>query len=61
MRVPRPLPTVRCDRVRVGEIFYNLIVNGIKYNDKPEKWVEIGWQQNGRRPAGPAAGLLRAG
>jgi signal transduction histidine kinase len=42
LRVPRPLPTVRCDRARVGEIFYNLVVNGIKYNDKPEKWVEIG-------------------
>src|SRR5215210_499911 len=42
LRVPRPLPTVLCDRARVGEIFYNLVVNGIKYNDKPEKWVEIG-------------------
>jgi light-regulated signal transduction histidine kinase (bacteriophytochrome) len=42
LRVPQPLPTVLCDRARVGEIFYNLVVNGIKYNDKPEKWVEIG-------------------
>jgi signal transduction histidine kinase len=43
IRIPRPLPTVRCDRARVGEIFYNLIVNAVKYNDKPRKWVEIGW------------------
>jgi light-regulated signal transduction histidine kinase (bacteriophytochrome) len=28
--------------VHVGEIFNNLIVNAIKYNDKAEKWVEIG-------------------
>lgn len=42
VRIPRPLPTVRADRARVGEIFYNLIVNAVKYNDKPEKWIEIG-------------------
>jgi PAS domain S-box-containing protein len=42
VRVPRPLPTVRCDRVRLGEVFHNLITNAIKYNDKPQKWVEVG-------------------
>ena len=36
------LPSVQADRVHVGEIFNNLIVNAIKYNDKAEKWVEIG-------------------
>ena len=36
------LPAVRCDRVRVGEIFANLISNAIKYNDSAEKMVEIG-------------------
>jgi light-regulated signal transduction histidine kinase (bacteriophytochrome) len=46
VKVPRPLPTVRADRARVGEIFQNLIVNAMKYNDKPEKWVEIGWLEN---------------
>lgn len=45
VRVPRPLPTVRADRARVGEIFYNLIVNAVRYNDKPRKWVEIGWRE----------------
>jgi light-regulated signal transduction histidine kinase (bacteriophytochrome) len=55
VRVPRPLPTVRCDRARVGEIFRNLVANAVKYNDKPAKWVEIGyrdWSQDGaaRRP-----------
>ena len=42
VRIPRKLPTVRADRARVGEIFYNLIVNAVKYNDKPERWIEIG-------------------
>lgn len=48
VRIPRPLPTVRCDRARVGEIFYNLIVNAMKYNDKPEKWIEIGFRERDR-------------
>jgi signal transduction histidine kinase len=53
LRVPRPLPTVRCDRARVGEIFYNLVINGIKYNDKPEKWVEIGATEGNGNGGGP--------
>ena len=28
----------------MGEIFDNLIVNAVSYNDKPDKWVEIGFQ-----------------
>ncbi len=55
-RVPRRLPVVRADRVRVGEIFYNLIVNAMKYNDKPEKWIEIGWREN---PDGPPVFYVR--
>lgn len=52
IRVPRPLPTVPCDRVRVGEIFHNLIVNAVKYNDKEHKVVEIGYEDpNGLEPA----------
>ncbi|MBD2676182.1 MULTISPECIES: ATP-binding protein [Nostoc] len=43
IRIPRSLPTVYCDRVQVGEVFNNLIANAIKYNDKPEKWIEIGY------------------
>ena len=42
VRIPARLPTVRADRVRVGEIFHNLVANAVKYNDKAEKWVEIG-------------------
>ncbi|PYQ56741.1 MAG: hypothetical protein DMF53_24620 [Acidobacteria bacterium] len=56
VRVPRPLPVVRADRVRVGEIFQNLIVNAMKYNDKAEKWIEIGWRKN---PDGPPVFYVR--
>ena len=42
LRIPRDLPTIPCDRVRVGEIFLNLIANAVKYNDKEAKWVEVG-------------------
>jgi light-regulated signal transduction histidine kinase (bacteriophytochrome) len=45
VRIPRPLPTVWCDRVRIGEVFSNLISNAVKYDDKPEKWIEIGYQE----------------
>jgi signal transduction histidine kinase len=56
VRVPRPLPAVRADRVRVGEIFYNLIVNAMKYNDKAEKHIEVGWRED---PAGPPVFYVR--
>ena len=42
MRIPVRLPTIRADRVRLGEVLRNLITNAMKYNDKPEKWIEIG-------------------
>ncbi|WP_454062327.1 PAS domain S-box protein [Candidatus Nitrospira salsa] len=43
VRIPRSLPIVYCDHVRIGEIFRNLITNAMKYNDKHEKWIEIGY------------------
>ncbi len=43
IQVPQIFPTVACDGTRVGEIFRNLITNAMKYNDKPEKWIEIGY------------------
>ena len=42
-RLPQTLPTVCCDRSQVSELLTNLIGNAIKYNDKAEKWVEIGY------------------
>ncbi|MEI8165077.1 MAG: ATP-binding protein [Chloroflexales bacterium] len=43
LRVAPALPQVRADPARVREIYSNLITNAIKYNDKPQKWVEIGY------------------
>jgi two-component system, LuxR family, sensor kinase FixL len=43
--VPQPLPRTICDRVRITEVFRNLITNAVKYNDKPEKRVEIGFRE----------------
>lgn len=42
VRIPTPLPAVQADAVLIGELYTNLITNAIKYNDKVEKWVEIG-------------------
>lgn len=48
--IPRPLPTLVCDQVRVREVFHNLITNAIKYNDKPRKRVEVGFEARGDGP-----------
>ncbi len=42
-RIPRPLPTLQCDRTQVTELFTNLISNAIKYNDQAQKWIEISY------------------
>ncbi|MBW4576871.1 MAG: GAF domain-containing protein [Aphanothece sp. CMT-3BRIN-NPC111] len=43
IRVPRRLPVIVCDKVQVSEVFSNLIGNALKYNDREDKWVEIGF------------------
>jgi signal transduction histidine kinase len=43
VRVPRPLPSVAADSTLVCELLTNLIANAAKYNNKSEKWVEIGY------------------
>ena len=42
LRFDAALPIVRCDKVRMREVFKNLISNAIKYNDKPTPTIEIG-------------------
>jgi len=41
--VPGSLPRLVCDKAGVAEIFRNLITNAVKYNDKAERLVEIGF------------------
>ncbi|NJM68716.1 MAG: GAF domain-containing protein [Scytonema sp. RU_4_4] len=43
LRISKPLPTIECDPVLVSEVFSNLIINAFKYNDKPDKWIDIGY------------------
>ncbi len=36
------LPTIKYERIRITQLFTNLITNAIKYNDKEEPVVEVG-------------------
>ena len=44
MNIKRTLPSLVCDKARAGEIFYNLIINAIKYNNSENKIVTIDFQ-----------------
>ena len=48
LQVERDLPAIQGSRVRIGELFSNLIVNGIKYNDKALPMIRVGWQKDAR-------------
>jgi light-regulated signal transduction histidine kinase (bacteriophytochrome) len=57
IELPRPLPTIQCDPVRVREIFSNLISNALKYNRQDCPRVEVGYlapDEPGARPNAPA-------
>jgi len=43
VEIVTPLPPVRGDRTRLSSLVYNLVVNGIKYNDRDDKRIEIGF------------------
>ena len=46
VRIINSLPETYCDKARIGEIFRNLVTNSMKYNDKADKWIEIGTIEN---------------
>jgi len=48
LQVAGNLPPVRGSRVRISELFSNLIVNAIKYNDKALPTVRVDWMEDGR-------------
>lgn len=43
----KSLPTINCDGTKIGEVFYNLILNAIKYNNSDNKIVEIQFLDKG--------------
>ena len=52
VRIPRALPAVICNPVRISEVFRNIIDNAIRYSNKKKRWVEIGYEgdPDGSRP-----------
>ncbi len=50
VRIAKDFPVIQGNETRIGEVFQNLIANAVKYNDKPDKWVEIGYTLNGNNP-----------
>jgi len=49
-RIPQTLPSLEGDRLQLNELFTNLISNAMKYSDKTEKWVEIGYIEENELP-----------
>ena len=54
--VPRRLPAALCNRMRCRQVFVNLLANALKYTDKAQKRVEVGYiapSENHPRPDCP--------
>lgn len=41
------LPTIMCEETQVFQIFQNLLTNAVKYMDKPEGRIEVGYTEEG--------------
>lgn len=46
VKVAKALPRINCEKVRIEQVFQNLISNAIKYNDKEKGWALIDWEEN---------------
>ncbi len=46
VEVAKDMPTVECHGIYAGQVFRNLITNGVKYNDSEEKHIRVGWTVN---------------
>jgi signal transduction histidine kinase len=47
VRVPQRLPVVAADPTLISELLTNLVANAVKYNNKDEKWIEVGYEADG--------------
>jgi signal transduction histidine kinase len=47
IRVDNPLPVLPCDKIRLSQVFQNLISNAVKYMDKPEGRIQVGGVEDG--------------
>ncbi|MFK7949742.1 MAG: PAS domain S-box protein [Saprospiraceae bacterium] len=45
IKITTNLPTIVGEKVRIEQVFQNLISNGMKYNDKPKGLIEISHQE----------------
>jgi PAS domain S-box-containing protein len=48
LQVSEDLPPVKGNKTRISELFSNLIVNAIKYNDKALPTVRVGWLRDAK-------------
>ncbi|HYO57857.1 ATP-binding protein [Archangium sp.] len=55
VRIPRRLPRVACDGVRIRQVWTNLLINAAKYHQEGEsRWVEMGFHGPGDSFSHPA-------
>jgi PAS domain S-box-containing protein len=59
VEILQELPTAVCDYVRIAEVFQNLIGNALKYNDKQDRKIEIGYLKNHTRYPGEDVYFVR--
>ncbi len=43
--IVNPLPKITCEKIRIEQVFQNLIINAIKYNDKKKGIIKIDWEE----------------
>ncbi len=48
LRIDPDLPPVMGSKIQVRQVFHNLIVNAVKFNDKALPVIHVGWVRDGR-------------
>ncbi len=49
LQIDDDMPVVRGSRIRIAELFSNLIINAIKYNDKALPTLHVGWVKESKK------------